>query len=121
MRLTRLPSRQEVSAFRSGDGKPVVALDIDGTLGDYHAHFLWFAEHWLGTSMPRATDINPGLPLSVFMGVPHHIYRDCKLAYRQGGLKRFMPAYPHAAELTRNIRDEDVEVWICTTRPYLRL
>jgi len=107
--------------FRSGDGKPVVALDIDGTLGDYHRHFLWFAELWLGQRMPRPDDINPGLPLSEFMEVPHEIYRECKLAYRQGGLKRFMPDYPYAAELTRNIRDMDAEVWICTTRPYLRL
>jgi len=107
--------------FRSGDGKAVVALDIDGTMGDYHKHFLWFAEKWLGIPMPSATEINPGLPLSKFMGVPHHVYRECKLAYRQGGLKRFMPAYPYAAELTHAIRAEAVEVWICTTRPYLRL
>ena len=107
--------------FRSGDGKPVVALDIDGTLGDYHSHFLWFAEKWLGMPMPSPTEINPGLPLSQFMGVPHHVYRECKLAYRQGGLKRFMPVYPFAAGLTRNIRAEGVDVWICTTRPYLRL
>lgn len=119
--MTRLPSRRETALFRSGGDKPVVALDIDGTLGDYHAHFLWFAEKWLGTKMPPADMMNPGLPLSVFMGVPHHVYRECKLAYRQGGLKRFMPVYPHAAELTRNIRNEDAEVWICTTRPYLRL
>jgi hypothetical protein len=118
---TRLPSREQVRAFRSGHGKPVVALDIDGTLGDYHAHFLWFAEQWLGMPMPLPGDINPGLPLSVFMQVPHHVYRECKLAYRQGGLKRFMPVYLGAAELTRRIRDEEVEVWICTTRPYLRL
>jgi len=107
--------------FRSGDGKPVVALDIDGTLGDYHKHFLWFAEQWLGTKMPSPVDINPGLRLSEFMGVSHDVYRECKLAYRQGGLKRFMPAYPYAAELTRAIRNEGAEVWICTTRPYLRL
>jgi hypothetical protein len=107
--------------FRSGDGKPVVALDIDGTLGNYHAHFLWFAERWLGTPMPSEYDINPGRRLHEFMNVPHHVYRECKLAYRQGGLKRFMPVYPGASELTRNIRNTGAEVWICTTRPYMRL
>lgn len=107
--------------FRSGHGKPVVALDIDGTLGNYHAHFLWFAERWLGMPMPSEYDINPGRRLHEFMNVPHHVYRECKLAYRQGGLKRFMPAYPYAQELTYNIRRMDAEVWICTTRPYLRL
>jgi len=111
----------ESGIFRSGGDKPVVALDIDGTLGNYHQHFLWFAEHWLGQDMPDSSKINPGLPLSQFMGVPHHIYRECKLAYRQGGLKRFMPVYDYAAELTHNVRAEGVEVWICTTRPYLRL
>lgn len=101
--------------------KPIVALDIDGTLGDYHAHFLWFAERWLGKPMPSATEINPGMRLHKFMGVTQRDYRECKLAYRQGGLKRFMPCYPGAAELTSAIRRKGAEVWICTTRPYLRL
>lgn len=105
----------------NGDGRPVVALDIDGTLGDYHGHFLRFAEAWFGRPMPDATAINPGQRLSVFMGVPHARYRECKLAYRQGGLKRSMPVYPGARELTRGLRRFGAEVWICTTRPYLRL
>jgi hypothetical protein len=110
-----------MNKFRSGDGKPVVALDIDGTLGDYHAHFLWFAEKWLGMKMPSATDVNSGMRLSEFMRIPHGLYRECKLAYRQGGIKRFMPAYPFAKELTYNIIKAGAEVWLCTTRPYLRL
>jgi hypothetical protein len=115
------PYGKPEARFRSGDGKPVVAIDIDGTLGNYHAHFLWFAERWLGIPMPSEYDINPGLRLSEFMNVPHSVYRECKLAYRQGGLKRFMPVYTYAAELTHNIRATGAEVWICTTRPYLRL
>lgn len=101
--------------------KPVVALDIDGTLGDYHKHFLWFAERWLGRSMPHPDEINPGMRLSTFMGVPHREYRECKLAYRQGGLKRWMPCYPFASELTHEIRTAGAQVWICTSRPYMRL
>ncbi len=101
--------------------KPIVALDIDGTLGDYHGHFLRFAEQWYGRSMPRPDDINPGLPLHKFMQTSKSTYRQCKLAYRQGGLKRSMPIYPGAAELTRSIRKNGGEVWICTTRPFLRL
>jgi hypothetical protein len=77
--------------FRTGEGKPVVAVDIDGTLGDYHAHFLWFATKWFGRTFPDPTEVNPGMRLSEFMGIPHELYRQCKLAYRQGGLKRFMP------------------------------
>jgi hypothetical protein len=111
----------ELSKWRTGGNAPVIALDLDGTLGMYHEHFLWFAEQWLGEKMPSAEEVNPGLRLSTFMGVPHHIYRECKLAYRQGGLKRFMPAYPFADYLTSNIRHAGAEVWLCTTRPYLRL
>jgi len=110
-----------VNEFKSRANRPVIGLDIDGTLGDYHSHFLRFAEAWLGRPMPHPADINPGIRLSEFMGVPHHEYRECKLAYRQGGLKRFMPAYPFASELTQKIRAAGVDLWICTTRPYLRL
>lgn len=105
----------------NGHGKPVVAIDIDGTLGDYHGHFLAFAEGWFGKELPKSHEINPGLRLHRFMGVPLAKYRDCKLAYRQGGLKRTMPVYPGAADLTRAIRKAGAEAWICTTRPYLRL
>lgn len=105
----------------SRSNRPVVALDIDGTLGDYHRHFLWFAELWFGRSFPPPNEVNPGLPLSTFMGIPHHEYRECKLAYRQGGLKRFMPVYPDAADLTHYIHANGADVWICTSRPYLRL
>jgi hypothetical protein len=71
--------------------------------------------------MPSPLDVNPGMRLSEFMGVPHSVYRECKLAYRQGGIKRFMPVYPYASELTKNIQNLGAEVWLCTTRPYLRL
>jgi hypothetical protein len=107
--------------FRNGDGKPVFGIDIDGTLGDYHGHFLQFAEGYFGRPFPSPDEINPGRRLSEFMEIDHRDYRDCKLAYRQGGLKRTMPAYLGAADLTRLLRSVGAEVWICTTRPYLRL
>lgn len=109
------------SKFRNGAGKPVVAIDIDGTLGDYHGHFLRFAEGYIGKPMPSAGEINPGLPLYKHMHVSRPKYRAAKLAYRQGGLKRSMPAYPFASELTAELRRAGAEIWICTTRPYLRL
>jgi phosphoglycolate phosphatase-like HAD superfamily hydrolase len=109
------------SPWRSRGDTPVVALDIDGTLGDYHSHFLWFATHWFGREFPDPREVNPGIRLSTFMGISHREYRECKLAYRQGGLKRFMPAYPGADWLTHNIRKAGAQLWICTSRPYLRL
>lgn len=117
----RIIAEEYQREWRSGGDKPVVAVDIDGTLGDYHAHFLWFATLWFGRPFPDPTEVNPGMRLSTFMGIPHHEYRECKLAYRQGGLKRFMPAYPFARELSRNVRSAGAQFWICTTRPYLRL
>lgn len=101
--------------------KPVVALDIDGTGGDYHGWFLQFAEMYLGRPMPPADKNTDGVPLYKWMGVSKRTYREVKLAYRQGGLKRGMPCYPGFADLARSIRKAGGEVWICTTRPYLRL
>lgn len=101
--------------------KPVVALDIDGTSGDYHGHFLRFAQEWYGREMPDPQTNTDGLPLYKLMGTSKAKYRQCKLAFRQGGLKRSMPCYPGMRELTMAIRKAGAEVWICTTRPYLRL
>jgi len=101
--------------------KPVVALDIDGTLFDYHGHFLRFAEGWYGRPMPSPGEINPGLSLHKFMRTSKSTYRQCKLAYRSGGLERSMPVYEGAAELTRALRKAGAEIWICTTRPYLKM
>jgi hypothetical protein len=102
-------------------GKPIVALDVDGTLGDYHGHFLRFAKGWFGREFPPSGMVNPGLRLWEFMGVGVEEYRHCKLAYRQGGLKRTMPAFQGASYLTMIVREAGAEVWICTSRPYMRL
>lgn len=122
----------------NGEGKPVIAMDIDGTMAGYHEWFLKFAELYLGKPMPGSEEINPGLPLYRHMGVGKATYREVKLAYRQGGMKRSMPLLPGSAELVRAIRapyrarvsmDRGLsyvtglgcELWVCTTRPYLRL
>lgn len=99
--------------------RPVVALDIDGTLAMYHTWFLWFAGMYIGRPMPAGYD--GSVPLHKFMGVSKTRYRQIKLAYRQGGLKRSMPVYPGARELAHSSRAAGAEVWVCTTRPYLRL
>lgn len=104
--------------------KPVVALDIDGTLADYHRHFFNFAQQWLGWSQETRMvwDRYPGTPsLSEFMEIDKRTYREIKLAYRQGGMKRSMPVYADAQLLTHNLRAAGAEIWVTTTRPYLRL
>lgn len=101
--------------------KPVVALDIDGTLGDYHAHFIKFAECWLGHGLPGHTTYDGRDKFWAHLGLELPLYREIKLAYRQGGAKRTMPPYEGAAQLSRSLKAVGAEIWICTTRPHLRL
>lgn len=97
--------------------KPVFGLDIDGTLGDFHGHFLRYAEGWLGK--PVDLNYDARTPLYRHLHISKQTYRQIKLAYRMGGLKRSMPALPWASDLTRTLRSWGAEVYICTTRPYL--
>jgi hypothetical protein len=118
----------------------VVGIDIDGTLGRYHEHFLGFAREWLGTGeywpgppslrsertlamgpIPWSDDAYDGsCKLYEYMGVSKARYRQCKLAYRRGGLKRSMRPYSGARELLVALRRR-AWVVVCTTRPYLSL
>lgn len=100
---------------------PVVALDIDGSMAEYHSHFKWFAELYLGRELTLDWDPKFKGSFSRALHITKPTYREIKLAYRQGGMKRSLPARPYAAELTRLIRKAGAQVWICTTRPYLRL
>jgi hypothetical protein len=107
--------------MRPGPLAPVVALDIDGTSGDYHSHFIQFAKAWTGRDLPSATQYTGGVPFHKYLGISRSTYNQIKLAYRHGGLKRSMPVYPGIGEFTKHIRTNGVQVWICTTRPYLNL
>lgn len=99
--------------------RPIVALDIDGTLAYWHEHLLWFAGHYLGRELP---DRYMGKqPFFREMGISKRTYREVKLAFRQSGLKRSMPIRDGAPSLPRALRGAGAEVWLCTTRPYLRL
>lgn len=99
--------------------RPVVALDIDGTLGLYHEHFLRFAAAYLQRELPDTWSGDE--PFWRLLGTSKAMYRQIKLAYRQGAQKRSMPVVPGARGLTRAVRAAGAEVWVCTTRPYLRL
>jgi hypothetical protein len=103
-----------------------VAIDIDGTLGDYHSHFIKFAEAYLGQGMGVADELYDGiLPFKEWFcttwDCDESTWNTIKLAYRQGAQKRSMPVYPDAQWLVNNLRWDNVEVWLTTTRPYLRL
>lgn len=105
--------------------KPVIAVDIDGTLGDHYEHMARFAEMWTGHEIKY--DPHAGWPngatkfqFNRALGIGKSTYRQVKLAYRQGGMKRSMPCYDGASELMRGLRRAGAEVWITTSRPYLR-
>lgn len=99
--------------------KPIVAVDIDGTLGKYHGHFYKFAEQYLQTHLPWPY-MGAGR-IRDFWGMGVEEYRRMKLAYRQGGMKRSMPAFEGATELCNSVQEMGGELWITTTRPFLRL
>jgi hypothetical protein len=110
--------------------KPVVAIDIDGTLGDYHGHFLRFAAEWTGRGLDALLNGSVHMYSGVFpfrvycenlFNIDSATYRQIKLAYRQGGMKRSMPILQGARALCWAVKDAGAELWITTTRPYLSL
>ena len=103
----------------SEEVKPIVALDIDGVLGLYHEHLLTFMDAYFGREMPRGWD-GAG-DWEMFLGLSRHDYRDAKLAFRQGGMKRTMPVSAGAFNIAFKAKAHGAELWITTTRPYNRL
>lgn len=53
--------------------------------------------------------------------VDRRAWHDIKLAYRQGAQKRSMPVYDGASDLSERVRDAGAELYLTTTRPYMRL
>jgi len=109
---------------------PVVAIDIDGTLADFHGHLLRFLVQWTGS------DIVPILKGSIdpydgseswsdyccrLFDIDRTTFRQAKLAYRQGGLKRTMPVIDGAQRICHTVKEAGAELWLTTTRPYLSL
>lgn len=102
--------------------KPVVAIDIDGTIGMYHTHFLEFASGYLNQQVKDHYVGNQ--PFKEWFCANYRctvdVWHDIKLAYRQGGMKRTMPVFPEARSLCENVRAQGAELWLTTTRPYIR-
>jgi hypothetical protein len=72
--------------------RPVVALDIDGTAGNWHAQFLMFLEKYLGVSEEIWWEYNGSGELSEWLRLDKRTYQEAKLAFRSGGFKRWMEA-----------------------------
>jgi len=102
--------------------KPVVALDIDGTLGRYHEHFLMFLELWLGHPVRNEGWKYDGIgEFSDAIDIDKRHYQEAKLAFRAGGFKRWMPMFGGAMALIKWVHAEQAELWITTTRPWMRM
>lgn len=106
--------------------RPVVAVDIDGTIADYHRHFLNFLESYLGEEpLDPFPSYDGTLSFKVWCmkeyGIDEADWSKIKLAYRQGGQKRNMPIFSWAQPMIYFIRAAGAELWITTTRPYQRL
>ena len=107
---------------------PIVAIDIDGTLGNYHAHLARFAEAYMGMNPGESARYQKYHGAEKFSEwfcrewqVDITTFRQIKLAYRQGAQKRSMPPYTGCTLLVSALRSAGAEVWLTTTRPYLRL
>lgn len=100
---------------------PVVGLDVDGTLADYYEHMRWFAELYLQRPVSIDWGFAPTAEFSDALQLDKKTYRDIKLAYRQGGMKRSIPILDDRGTMVKAIRAAGIQVWITTTRPWQRL
>jgi phosphoglycolate phosphatase-like HAD superfamily hydrolase len=106
--------------------RPVVAIDIDGTLAEYHSHLAEFAIQWLGFDTQRHLyhPYDGGCDYKTWFTMTFHTdittFRSIKLAYRQGGQKRTQPLFNGAKELIHTVREAGAELWLTTTRPHDR-
>jgi hypothetical protein len=97
-------------------------------MGEYHKHFVRFAMGYMGRNPIIADNIAAKYQGQESMShwfceefdTDIRTYRDVKLAYRQGAQKRNMPVRTWASNLTHLLM-ERAEIWLTTTRPYLRL
>lgn len=99
--------------------RPVIAIDIDGTLADYHFHLTQFVgAYW--DFLPPLTPWDGEGDFEAYLGISQTMYREAKLAFRQGGMKRTMPIYDEVPLLLQGLSVR-AEIWLCTNRPWQRL
>lgn len=112
---------------------PVLGLDIDGTIADYHTHFVEFLNRVYFTHEKKtfgAWNQSPTGEFSEMLNLPKDEYRAAKLAYRLGGFKRCLPLFgndfdkngPDAVRIEiQYLRSQGIQVWVCTQRPWQAL
>lgn len=100
--------------------RPIVVVDIDGTLAMHHEDITRFCSRYYDKA-PPTFPYDGSESFADYLGLPIDEYRAMKLAYRQGGNKRFVKPYPGAADFMKGLWTIGVEIWVATTRPYQRL
>lgn len=98
--------------------RPVVALDIDGTLGQYHETFGPFARNYWDIQVSYVQPYDGSVEFEEYLGLTKEQYRQAKLAYRQGGMKRMLPVYEGVFDFMNFLKALGVEIWVATTRPW---
>jgi hypothetical protein len=104
---------------------PVVAVDIDGTLADYHVALAKFAAEYLDSptfldGFPYQGDIPYADWFTGTFECDRTTFRQIKLAFRQGGMKRLQKPIIGGQTFVDTLRAEGAEVWLTTTRPHDR-
>ena len=106
---------------------PVAIFDIDGTLAQYHFALAKFCiDYWDLRPALATYDLVVGWDgegkFREALGLSQDDYREAKLAFRQGGMKRTMhPYYDGGFESIGELRNLGVEIWYVTARPWQRL
>lgn len=103
--------------------RPVVAVDIDGTMSDYHDSFLKLVEQYTGQDRPNVVyaggpEGSWGQWIQETWGLQRSEYEAIKRAYRMGSWKRWQPIDAFCWTFLTTIA-EKAEIWITTTRPFL--
>lgn len=106
--------------------RPIVVFDIDGTLAAYHEQVFKFNRQYQGWDFDdddAEYNWNGLGEFEDYLGISKDMYREMKLAFRQGGQKRMMPTIDDGIRLylhaLRNY--PGCEIWIATHRPWRRL
>ena len=94
-----------------------VALDVDGVLGDFEAHWLECAEETLGYSMRKVNDrYDMGLRYGLSRKDVDAVWRAFHEDPLQGATRwASVPLYPHATELVTALEDLGCTVWAVTS------
>ncbi len=89
----------------------IVALDVDGVLADFDAHWRQCAEHTLGRAIPQ---INKNHQLRTRYGLNQQECDAVWRAYHDDEWSR-LPLYVHAADLIYALEDLGCTVWAVTS------